>query len=308
MCGFRLGMLMSYATRAPRQWARIRTGRRDGPSGRLRLGHGSQESAAKVRVVTTREEGGMAEHSLFYFPYASLTDEQLPLLKVAALFFDKLFLLDPIAASWNSVGTTESARDGVRLLREAGILETVSPAAVLAKYDAPLAELVKRDMADRDFLALCDAQSRSSGQNRWTLSLAKVPEQLQTDEVMRRLLGPFAREVAGRAAHATEDYIEHRDALSYLPGVERGHPFERELDNRLAAFRDYTEGGEVYTEYRETEAGATEYRYAVPARTRRGDHAQPRTLRRAASRCRDAHHRRPVSQRGAEPEATPCQQ
>lgn len=32
----------------------------------------------------------MAEHTLFYYPYASLTSAQLPLLKVAALYFDKL--------------------------------------------------------------------------------------------------------------------------------------------------------------------------------------------------------------------------
>jgi hypothetical protein len=40
----------------------------------------------------------MAGHNLFYFPYASLTDDQLPLLKVAALYFDKLFLPSPVAS------------------------------------------------------------------------------------------------------------------------------------------------------------------------------------------------------------------
>jgi hypothetical protein len=36
----------------------------------------------------------MTEHSLSYYPYASFTNTQLPLLRVAALYFDKLVLLD----------------------------------------------------------------------------------------------------------------------------------------------------------------------------------------------------------------------
>lgn len=37
--------------------------------------------------------GPMASHKLFYYPYASFTNAQLPLLKVAALWFDKLVSL-----------------------------------------------------------------------------------------------------------------------------------------------------------------------------------------------------------------------
>ena len=32
----------------------------------------------------------MTDHNLYYYPYASLANAQLPLLKVAALYFDKL--------------------------------------------------------------------------------------------------------------------------------------------------------------------------------------------------------------------------
>ena len=41
----------------------------------------------------------MTEHNLFYYPYASFTNQQLPLLKVAALYFDKLVILDPVGGS-----------------------------------------------------------------------------------------------------------------------------------------------------------------------------------------------------------------
>src|SRR6266550_1057529 len=116
----------------------------------------------------------MTEHNLFYYPYASFTDAQFPLLKVAALWFDKLFILDPVGASWDTIGADHIARDAVRQLKDAGILEIVTPATVLARYERPIADAVRRDMADRDFLDLCDTQGQATGKHRWTLSLAKV--------------------------------------------------------------------------------------------------------------------------------------
>jgi hypothetical protein len=47
----------------------------------------------------------MTEHNLFYYPCASFTNAQLPLLKVTALYFAQLTILDPVGA----VGT-RSAR------------------------------------------------------------------------------------------------------------------------------------------------------------------------------------------------------
>lgn len=47
----------------------------------------------------------MTDHNLFYYyPYTSFTNTQLPLLKVAALWFDKLTILDPVGASWATIG------------------------------------------------------------------------------------------------------------------------------------------------------------------------------------------------------------
>jgi hypothetical protein len=70
----------------------------------------------------------MDENRLFYYPYASFTNEQLPLLKVAALYFDKLIILDPVGASWATVGADHAARDAITLLKNAGILAVVTPA------------------------------------------------------------------------------------------------------------------------------------------------------------------------------------
>lgn len=51
------------------------------------------KAQAGVQAVRLERVARMTEHKLFY--YASFTNAQLPLLKVAALYFDKLFLLDP---------------------------------------------------------------------------------------------------------------------------------------------------------------------------------------------------------------------
>jgi hypothetical protein len=178
----------------------------------------------------------VAEHNLFYYPYASFTNAQLPLLKVAALYFDKLVLLDPVGASWDTVGADHIARDAVQQLKDAGILELVTPAAVLAKYDAPITEAIHRDMSDHEFLELCEVQSQVSGKQRWTLSLAKVPEDVQTDQAMRHLLGELARGLAGEASRYSE--------------------------RAGSQYRQYAEIGQAYDEYREGYDSTVEYRYA----------------------------------------------
>jgi hypothetical protein len=85
----------------------------------------------------------MTDHNLFYYPYAFFTNAQISLLKVAALYFDKLVVLDPVGASWNTIGTGDIARDAVRLLKNADILEIVTLATVLAKYEDPIAEAIQ---------------------------------------------------------------------------------------------------------------------------------------------------------------------
>lgn len=58
---------------------------------------------------------------------------QLSLLKVAVLYFDKLAILDPVGASLATIGADHHARDAVKQLQEAGILQTVTRADVLAQ-------------------------------------------------------------------------------------------------------------------------------------------------------------------------------
>ncbi len=79
----------------------------------------------------------MSGHNRFYYPYASFTNEQVPLLKVAALYFDKLIILNSGGASWATAGADHFARDAITLLNSGGILEVVTPADVLAKYTGP---------------------------------------------------------------------------------------------------------------------------------------------------------------------------
>jgi hypothetical protein len=55
----------------------------------------------------------MTEHNLFYYLYASCTNAQFSLLKVAALCFDKLVILDPVGASWVKVNAKCHPGSGV---------------------------------------------------------------------------------------------------------------------------------------------------------------------------------------------------
>jgi hypothetical protein len=87
-----------------------------------------------------------------------------------------------------------------------------------------------------------------------------VPKDLQSDQAMRYLMGDFARDVAGKAAHAANDYIEHIEALASLPGNDR--PIPNSLIERASGYREYAETGQGYDEYRESEGGGVEYRCA----------------------------------------------
>lgn len=181
----------------------------------------------------------MHGNHLFYYPYASFTDQQLKLLKVAALYFDKLFILDPVGASWATVGADHITRDGIALLKDAGILEVVTPADVLTKYGDSLAEAIGRDMADRAYLDLCDAHAKATGRRRWTLALAKLPQQLQTDATMRHLMGDFAREMTKNAGQ-----------------------FRKQTNGNPNEYDEYAERGQAFDEQREGYEGNVDYRYA----------------------------------------------
>ena len=131
---------------------------------------------------------------------------------------------------------------------------------VLAKYDRSIAEAIRRDMGDRELLDLCEAHGRRSGKQRWTLSLAKVPEDIQTDQKLRYLMDDFACDVAGKTAYAANDYIEHIEALSSLLGNELSIPHA--VIERGKEYRGYAEMGQAYDEYREGYNADVEYRYA----------------------------------------------
>ena len=124
----------------------------------------------------------MAEHNIFYYPYASFTNTQLPLLKAAAQYFDKLYILDPVGASWDTIGADPQAREAVELLRKEHILETIDPSEVLPLYEQPIEEAIRADLGDQapeGFRALCSQQESQQGKYHWTLALAKVPKELQ---------------------------------------------------------------------------------------------------------------------------------
>ena len=96
-------------------------------------------------------------------------DAQLPLLKTAALYFDKLLLLYPRDATWNLVGPDPAALDEVLLLERHGLVERVSPTSVFEHYGSEFAEAVREDISDPEFIRLRDEprSELASTYGRW---------------------------------------------------------------------------------------------------------------------------------------------
>jgi hypothetical protein len=203
----------------------------------------------------------MTKNRLFYYPYATLVDAQLPLMKTAALYFDSLAMLDPRDASWDRVGADPVALDEVLLLERHGILERVSPTAVFEQYESAFADAVREDIRDPEFLRLCSEQAQRAGKHTWSLALVKVPDDLLADNQLRELLGGLAPRLATEMADRIDDYIEHREALSYLPGNEGSTASAQDLQQSVD-YRAFGTNHHVYDEARQDTAGdAVNYRY-----------------------------------------------
>lgn len=161
----------------------------------------------------------MTAHTLFYYPYATMTDAQLPLLKATALYFDKLLVLDPESASWGTIGADAAASEAMIRLEAEGLFEKVAPETVLASYADALLASVAADCRDPEFVEIC---KRSGKADRWTLALAKVPEKLREEEVMRTLLGDLPRslgpDLAKQGAHAYSEQAGIAQAYDEIRG------------------------------------------------------------------------------------------
>lgn len=164
----------------------------------------------------------MSEHSVFYYPYATLGSQQSPLLKAAALYFDKLFILDPLKASWATIGPGKREPD-LRLLESEGILQRIAPEEVLLRNDKTIGDAIERDIADPEFRKLCAEKE----QGWWTLALAKVPQAIRDDPKFQPL---------DQAMRDLMTDVGKGSGTRYVEGI-----------------RD---------KYRESGAGAVEYRYA----------------------------------------------
>jgi hypothetical protein len=145
----------------------------------------------------------MLQHSVFYYPYGNLVEEQSLLLKAAALYFDKLYILDPAKANFPRIGIGDVERD-VRLLEQEKILERVAPEEVLNKYESAITAAIQRDLNDGGFRKLCAAK----GSNLWTLALAKVPKDLRQNPAFQPLDESMKRVLTGYA----EVYDEYRES------------------------------------------------------------------------------------------------
>src|SRR5216683_6913681 len=132
--------------------------------------------------------------SLFYYPYGSFKDKQSPILRAAALYFDRLFILDPEKASAGVIGA-EPILDDLDLLKKEGILVPVAPETVLGGLSGEISKAVQDDLKDEGFLQLC----RRAGQaSRWTIALSKLPDDKKLDEAVKSFMRDQARSAGTR--------------------------------------------------------------------------------------------------------------
>ena len=161
----------------------------------------------------------MKEHSVFYYPYASFRDENLPLLKAAALYFDKIYILDPTKAHSDSIGATPGIEDEINLLQKEGrgfieridpteVFDQTSEASLPKSLEDAIVESINADMADPEFHQLCDSKTDRS---HWRIALAKIPPSLRSDERFSK------KEDAMR--NIMRSYVEYREG-PYSSGTE----------------------------------------------------------------------------------------
>jgi hypothetical protein len=145
----------------------------------------------------------MSNQVIFYYPYANFTNDSSPILCAAALYFDKLYVLDPLKASQGRPGAFvfgEDSKDAT-LLEQAGILERIQPAEVLEKYADQIKASFKEDLEDKEFIDLCNSMGRAA---TWELALEKVPENLKLDSSMSKAMGETPRSVVDEVSQYNE--------------------------------------------------------------------------------------------------------
>jgi hypothetical protein len=184
-----------------------------------------------VKLTPGKEERMDDRHTLFYYPTRPSRTNSFAF-KSGSAPYQHTAHPRPGQRELAAVGADHLARDAITLLEHAGILEVVMPADV--PYTGPLLEDSPRH-GNREFLEFCDAQA--TGKQRWSLSHAKVPQQLQTDQAMRHLMRDFARR--------QEDHPGERTLIS-AAGVSGARDFPRgEMNNVIFPLKPQMMGPEV---------------------------------------------------------------
>lgn len=91
---------------------------------KLGTDHSYETNRLRKRIRGNEAKGlqNMTEHNLFKYPYTSFTNKPLPPLKVVALYFDKLDILDPVGTSWDTIGADYGV-EAVKQFHDEGILK-----------------------------------------------------------------------------------------------------------------------------------------------------------------------------------------
>jgi hypothetical protein len=179
------------------------------------------------------------EHSIFYYPYANFTDNKSPLLKAAALYFDKLFILEPEKVYQGQTGTYELGKtdECVNFLRDKNrnIIEPIRPEEVLYQFEKEISDAIRGDLNDPEFVSLCE---KSGKHPYWKLAMEKIPKEIREDpkfkpldQSMQKIMGEIPKSILNDIEWYTED-IAHQ--YKEYPGVYDELRYTREY--RIATF------------------------------------------------------------------------
>jgi hypothetical protein len=87
-------------------------------------------------------------------PAASFNSGSCAFVKEAALYFDKLAILDPVGVSCAIIDSDDRACEAIMQLKDAGFLQMVTLADVLTEFAGRITNAIRRDIHDRKLLDL----------------------------------------------------------------------------------------------------------------------------------------------------------
>lgn len=187
----------------------------------------------------------MNEHAIFYYPCGSFDDEQVPLLKVVALYFDKLYILDlrdssVVSPYLRRVRPTASGLQGIEYLEGTELLE-----ARYGDYSLPVGESIMINHTLFASLLHTGAVPLTDDPFHDQVLRLKLKRAREIPEV-RGILDDLAKRLQVKESFLAADTI--RDTQLNLPALTPDVPLEEVINFRKRHEDELLDSSHVGTE------------------------------------------------------------